>query len=182
MGFKEEAILSELIERYKPKKFLVDIGARETFGSNVWRLLVAKSWRGVLVEQSKERCRILSEAIKEYRLVNRVSIKRCWASPININEIITGDTGLLSIDIDGQDYYVWEALKVRPHLVVIEYNPLRFGVNSIMKREDGYNWKKDETEDRLAFGASKEAMITLGRSKNYELVNFTDYNLFFLSK
>lgn len=46
----------------------------------------------------------------------------------NINQIFadnnfTGEIDLLSIDIDGNDYYVWEAIDiVSPRVVVIEYN------------------------------------------------------------
>jgi hypothetical protein len=79
---------------------------------------------------------------------------------------------LLSIDIDGNDYYVWEALEeYRPNLVVIEYNPTLS--NSVL-----FVQKKDH---RAKHGSSPASLVELARRKGYELIAVTEFNLLFVS-
>jgi hypothetical protein len=182
MGYREEHILADLIERIEPKRFLVDIGASGLRGSNSWRLIAQQNWSGLLVEPRGERHIELGNLLREFRLTKRVKLLQDWITPNNVNEVVNGEVGFISLDVDGQDYYIWKAMKCRPQIIVIEFNPLRFGVKSRMRREDKYDWKADEVEGRLAHGCSKEALISLSRSKGYELVNFTDYNLFFIRR
>jgi len=97
----------------------------------------------------------------------------------NINDVfkkykIPKDLDLLSIDIDGMDYWVWKALKWKPKEVIIEYNPQRlkgvqpyFAFNVWNKMEDSY------------YGANKDEMIKLGKEKGYKLKDFNSENLFF---
>lgn len=100
----------------------------------------------------------------------------------NINEIfkenkIPKNLDLLSIDIDGMDYWVWKALEWKPKKVIIEYNPKRekgvqpyFAYNHWNMKEDSY------------YGASKEELIKLGKEKGYKLESFNSENLFFTTK
>jgi tetratricopeptide (TPR) repeat protein len=73
---------------------------------------------------------------------------------------------LLSIDIDGNDYFVWQALTYRPRVVVIEYNA---SVPPELSRAIVYDpkFKWDNTD---YFGASLRALADLGNRKGYELV------------
>jgi len=83
---------------------------------------------------------------------------------------------LLSIDIDGNDLWVWQALAYKPRVVVIEYNP-RWGPRSSRtvpydpaRRWDGTNF----------YGASALALTHLGRRKGYDLIASTRSNLIFV--
>lgn len=83
---------------------------------------------------------------------------------------------LLSIDIDGNDLWVWKALEFEPRVVVIEYNP-RWGPSKSRtvpydpdRRWDGTNF----------YGASALALVRLGREKGYGLVASTRSNLIFV--
>lgn len=82
---------------------------------------------------------------------------------------------VLSIDIDGNDLWVWKALTYRPRVVVIEYNPLwrpsksRTVPYDPARRWDGTNY----------YGASVLALRRLGRQKGYDLVAATRSNLIF---
>lgn len=99
----------------------------------------------------------------------------------NVNQVFT-DAGvpttfdLLSIDIDGNDLWVWKALTFQPRVVVIEYNPR-------------FHWRKVRTvsydPDRVwdgtnYYGASIGALCALGREKGYDLVGSTRSNLVFV--
>jgi len=78
---------------------------------------------------------------------------------------------LLSIDIDGNDYYVWEAVQeYRPQLVIIEFNPtLSNSTLFVQKKEHGRRQ-----------GASPASLVELARRKGYELIATTELNLLFV--
>lgn len=99
----------------------------------------------------------------------------------NVNEMfqaagIPHDLDLLSIDIDGNDLWVWRALRYRPRVLIIEYNP-RWGVRKSRtvpydpdRHWDGTNY----------YGASVLALRRLGTEKGYDLAAFTRSNLIFV--
>ena len=88
---------------------------------------------------------------------------------------------LLSIDIDGNDYYVWNAIKcVSPRVVVIEYNS-KFPANFewIMEYDAEHIWNGDDEQ-----GASLKALQLLGEKLGYQLVgtSINGINAFFVKK
>lgn len=98
----------------------------------------------------------------------------------NINELIR-DNGfaavagvdLMTIDIDGNDYWVWEALTVvEPRVVVIETH-IEFGMNSIVVPYDKDYMYPGKHPDY--HGASPVAMEKLARKKGYRLVGANNY-------
>jgi hypothetical protein len=88
---------------------------------------------------------------------------------------------LLSIDIDGNDYWVWKAINViSPRVVVIEYNA-KFPPDYewIMKYNEKHIWQGDDEH-----GASLKSLELLGKIKGYQLVatNITGTNAFFIKE
>jgi hypothetical protein len=81
---------------------------------------------------------------------------------------------LLSIDVDGMDYWIWKALTYEPRVVVIEYNPRHEGIQPY-----DADYIYDGRTDSDTYGASKEEMIKLGKEKGYKLKDFNSDNLFF---
>lgn len=106
-------------------------------------------------------------------------------TPDNVNALIMGCGGeytfgfdLLSIDIDGQDLWIWEAVLFRPFVVVIEYNAGLGGQVSVsVPRNDVFRW--DGTRH---FGASLRALEAIGVRKGYVLVYANGVNAFFVWK
>ena len=96
---------------------------------------------------------------------------------------VTGEIGLLSIDIDGVDYWVWEAITaVRPALVVLEYNA-RFGPERAVTVPYDPHFRRTEAHySGICYGASIAALAALGRRKGYDLVagNRAGNNCFFV--
>ena len=79
---------------------------------------------------------------------------------------------LLSIDIDGNDYHVWEAMEeYRPKLVVIEFNPSLSNTALFVQKRD----------PRASHGSSPASLVELGKRKGYELVAVTPLSLLFVS-
>lgn len=98
----------------------------------------------------------------------------------NINQVFE-DAGiphtfdLLSIDIDGNDLWVWKALDFCPRVVIVEYNP-RWGV----KKARTVQYDPDRVWDgTVYYGASVAALKRLGKQKGYSLVAGTRSNLIF---
>ena len=73
---------------------------------------------------------------------------------------------LLSIDIDGNDYWIWDAITATPRVVVIEYNS---SILPPQRKSITYNptFRWDGTE---YYGASLSALEALGRRKGYRLL------------
>lgn len=115
-----------------------------------------------------------------------IRFKQAYVYPENI-ESLFGDLGvpetpdLLSIDIDGNDYWVWQAItRFRPRMVVAEYNAnYPPDVSWIMKYNAKHAWNGG-----THYGASLLALEKLGASKGYALVgcDFTGVNAFFVLK
>lgn len=83
---------------------------------------------------------------------------------------------LVSIDIDGNDYWVWKALTFNPRVVIIEYNG-SLPKNESITIEYNPNFQHDSTD---YYGASWKALHKLGKEKGYKLVDSTPLNMIFV--
>ena len=107
----------------------------------------------------------------------------------NINALIVwqgiaSEIGLLSIDLDGNDYWVWRAIDVvSPAIVVVEYNH-RFGRDLAVTIPYDENFKRGGRYPVYYFGASLKALCLLGGRKGYAFVgcNSAGNNAFFVRK
>lgn len=130
--FGEDGILEAIFAEIGTKsKFCVDIGAADgILFSNVRRLIESEGWRGILIDQDEARVRQMRQDPTLY--LCQIGRERIAAEGITIDWVIEcylngheQDIDLLSIDIDGQDYYVFNSMmKYRPRVIVCEYNPL----------------------------------------------------------
>jgi hypothetical protein len=122
--------------------------------------------------------------VEEEVAEGQLRFQRTVATADNINALLKqhslcGEIDLLVIDVDGNDYYVWDAISVvNPRVVCIEYNS-KFPppVEWIMPRDQGQFWPGSDW-----FGASLAAYEKLGEAKGYALVgcNLTGVNAFFV--
>lgn len=145
--------------------YLVDIGAGDGWSISNVRALLNAGWRGLLID-GKESGDTVCEMITDEN-VNDVMDKHN----------VPAEFDLLSLDIDGQDWWVWRALNRRPKIVVVE-------VNSCLKPTQSVTvpryppWVHDGT---AYYGASFSAFVALGRAKGYTIVhNQEGLNLFFV--
>ncbi len=101
----------------------------------------------------------------------------------NINQLVSqaglkGEISLLSIDIDGNDYWVWDALEVvRPNVVIIETHN-EFGMEDIVVPYDPEYFYPGKHP--VYHGASPVAMVNLARHKGYRLVGANYYGTNFI--
>lgn len=183
----EDGIIDWLAERMPgiPQSF-VEFGVEDYRESNTRLLMQLRNWRGLVIDGSSSHI----ESIRKQDIYWRHDLTATCAfiDKDNINALIgdaglVGEIGLLSVDIDGNDYWVWQAIDViNPIIVVCEYNAV-FG--DIYPISVPYNPSFQRTRahhSNLYFGASLQAMITLGCRKGYTFVGTTSTgcNAFFI--
>ena len=176
----EDGIIEKIFQIIpNQNNWCVEFGAWEGKAfSNTWNMINNSGWRGVLIEADEARYRQLARRYKnktDVICINRV----VEFEGSNSLESILSDTDipvdfdLLSIDIDGNDYYVWESMeKYVPKVIVIEFNPTI--PNDIVFVQD----KNHRTNQ----GCSLLGLIQLGEKKGYEIVAVTDINAFFVKR
>jgi hypothetical protein len=195
-GFKvwsqneEDGIIEEIFRRIgvarpgQPGSF-VEFGVSDGRECNTLKLLV-EGWRGLWMESAPEQCekirRIHAGPIGEGRL----ELLQTAVTAENIDRLIAGsraaaagELDLLSIDIDGNDYHVLEAIKgVRPRVVVIEYNG-KFPppMDVVPPYDSAHVWDGSDYA-----GASLQAISNLAERRDYRLVgtNICGANAFFV--
>lgn len=168
----EESVIHRLVEGIDPGT-CVDIGARDIEGSNVAKLILECGWSATLVERSALRVANLKQQFSGYP----VNIVKHNVTTQNINKVLPIYYDLVNIDIDGQDYYIWQSLNHKARVIVIEYNPQASGTY-VMPLIEKYDWKLDL--DRARRGASKDSMVALGQDMGYSLAEYNSDNLFFV--
>ena len=153
--FNEEEILNKIFSLIGAgNKTFIELGALPDYKFSNTRMLEEHGWTG-----------------KRFDKNGGDGIIEKFITAENINEIVD-DVDLLSIDIDGNDYWVWKAIKIKPRVVVIEFNPTKIGITPY---DPNFVWKNNNN-----YGVSKEELIKLGKEKGYVKVAETKENLFFI--
>ena len=189
-GFKvysqcdEDGIIQEIFRRIgNGNRTFVEFGVETGIECNSAKLLI-EGWRGLWLDGSAANIAQIQSRFASFCNKGQLRAVEAFITAENINALIQqggiiGEIDLLSIDIDNNDYWVWQAIEVvKPRVVVIEYNAtLRPPFSGVVpyeptKRWDGSNY----------FGASLEALVRLGRRKGYRLVgcSFNGANAFFV--
>lgn len=161
-------------------KTFVEIGADDGINSNCSNFAVNFGWHGLFIDCNKSAINRGKHFYKKY--------PDPWAYPPkfvcskvtceNVNEIIKhagfqGEVDLLSIDIDGNDYWIWETLEViQPRVVIIEAH-VEFGYNNIVVPYDPDYFYPGKHP--IYHGASPVAMNNLAKRKGYRLVGANNY-------
>lgn len=186
--FEEDGILLYLDAVLEiEKKIFLDIGASDGINSNCANLAMNLGYTGVFIEGSKdsvERGRRYYANHPDTQLWPPKFIE-AFITRENINTLIaeaglSGPIGVMSIDIDGNDYWVWEAVNVVESAVVVIETHIEFGMRDIVVPYDADYVYPGTHPDY--FSASPVAMVKLARRKGYRLVGANRYgfNLFFV--
>lgn len=183
----EDGLLFNVLSRLNnvPKVF-VDIGAGTCVKSNCTNLALNLGWNGLFIDADSRNMAIgrsfyaklsLTKFHPPYFIEDKVT-------PQNVNGLlnsvnIKGEIGLLSIDIDGDDYWIWKATDtVNPYVVIIECK-VEFGSRALVTP---YSQVTNNYNNAKYLGSSVPALCKLGKQKGYTLVsaNRHGYNLIFL--
>ena len=183
----EDGIIQYLLNKVNVKrKIFVEFGVEDYQESNTRFLLTNNQWSGLVIDGDKENIDNLKRD-PIYWAANLKAIP-CFITKDNIDQLITsngieGEIGILSVDIDGNDYWVWQAIKsISPAIIICEYNS-HFGSSAEITIPYDKDFYRDNNHfSKIYYGASISAINSLANTKGYKLVasNSVGNNIFFV--
>jgi hypothetical protein len=189
--FGEDGIIQYLVRQARvpaQSRTFVEFGVESYDEANTRFLVLSDNWRGLIMDGSSLNMqRVRNSSI--YWRHNLVAVD-AFIDAENINGLIrdagfSGEIGLLSIDIDGNDYWVWEKIDVvNPIVVVAEYNSVFGSRHAITVPYDKQFSRARAHSSHLYWGASLKALVELGNRKGYAFVgsNNAGNNAFFVRR
>lgn len=177
--YGEDGVISRIFEIIpkEGERWCVEFGAWDgKYMSNTYDLITNHGWHGVLIEGNAGKMPDLKATYggnDKAHLINALVHFEGSSTLDNILKTtpIPEEFDLLSIDIDGNDYHIWNSLdKYRPGVIVIEFNPMiPSDIEHVQPKDFSIN-----------HGNSLLAYVNLGKEKGYELVTTTHCNAFFV--
>ncbi|MDX1460782.1 MAG: hypothetical protein R3348_06965 [Xanthomonadales bacterium] len=162
------------VEHYRCVDMCVGTGLE----SNTANLIINHRWTGLLIDGDEDNLAI-ARSFYESRRETRYwppELRHAWLTRDNVNDVIgragcSGEIDLLSLDMDGVDYWIWKALDVvQPRVVVAEYNHL-LGPEARLSVPYSDHFVAEFTEYGSDYaGASLGAFIDLAASRGMRFV------------
>ncbi len=178
----EDGILTEILRRVgAPTRYFVEFGVESGREGNCVFLADAAGWTGLFMEADDE---MFGRLEGKYAAQRSVSTIRARVGTENVESLfaqagVPAEPDVVSIDVDGQDYWIWAALEAyRPRVLIVEYNsaldPRR---RLVQPDEPGHGW-----DGTSYYGASLGALESLAETKGYRLVHtdLSAVNAFFV--
>ncbi|TNF91529.1 MAG: hypothetical protein EP297_15740 [Gammaproteobacteria bacterium] len=171
-----------------PNKTFVEFGVENYRESNTRFLMMNNNWSGLVMDGSESN---VSQIINsEYYWKYTLSAKSAFIDKDNINNLLSSselheDVGILHIDLDGNDYWIWKEIRaISPIVVIMEYNSV-FGIDrsiTIPYEKDFYRTKAHYSN--MYYGASLRALHQLSTEKGYSFIgcNSAGNNAYFVRK
>lgn len=168
-------------------KYFIEFGVADFYESNTHFLLINNNWNGFVIDGSKSNIDKLKESEMYWRY--NINSEVAFITKKNVNELMQlsgfSNIGLLHIDLDGNDYWIFDELDISflsPEIIILEYNSI-FGYEraiTVPYKEDFYRF--DEHYSGQFFGASLKALQLLANKKGYYLIgsNSAGNNAYFL--
>ena len=174
----EDGIIAKILEILpQTDKWCVEFGAGDgEYLSNTNDLIWNKNYSAVLIEANDGRYADLAKKISNNNKVQAIKMFVGYESHNNLDFIfsksdIPKEFDFISIDIDGNDYHIWDSMKeYKPKVVCIEYNPT-------IPDEVEFIQPKDMS---IAYGNSILSLCKLAKTKGYELICVTRDNAIFV--
>tara|TARA_E500000178_G_C16867133_1_gene682503 strand:+ start:148 stop:1029 length:882 start_codon:yes stop_codon:yes gene_type:complete len=152
----------------------VEFGVENYLESNTRFLLINNNWSGLVIDGSPDNIAYIKSDPIYWQ--HNLKAHCAFVTKENINDLlkengVVGEIGILSIDIDGNDYWIWDAIDVvSPAIVIIEYNA-RFGTDmSVTVPYDPDFVRSQKHHSMIYFGASIRAICSLAEQKGYAFV------------
>jgi hypothetical protein len=183
----DDGIIQFLVEFLDlPQKTFIEFGVENYTEANTRFLLMNNNWSGMIIDGSPAHI----EHIKQLDLYWKYELTaiNTFVTAENINNTIrengfSGEIGILHIDVDGNDYWIWKAINcVDPIIVIMEYNAV-FGSDMpwVTPYKDSF-YRTDAHFSNLYFGASLTSLVDLGEEKGYKFIgcNSNGNNAYFI--
>lgn len=168
--------------------FFIEFGVQTYQESNTRYLLQSKNWEGLIIDGDID----FINYIKNDEIYWKHSLKviNAFITKENVNELLKTNSSkrevdLLSIDIDGNDYWIFkEICSVNPKVIICEYNSI-FGNDLSVTTPYSSNFIRNKQHySNLYFGSSIKALIDVAEEKGYEFIgtNSNGNNAYFVRK
>lgn len=183
----EDGIIDWLISRLPSiEHSFIEFGVSDYLESNTRLLLELRNWKGLIIDGAEKNISTIKNQDIYWR--HDLTAKQSFITTENINQTIgdagfSGNVGLLSIDIDGNDYWVWDAINIiSPAIVICEYNTALGDIYPLTIPYEENFQRSQAHPSLLYFGASVQALILLGKRKGYTCIGTTSSgcNVFFI--
>ena len=183
----EDGIIQKLVHHLEiPNKAFIEFGVEDFRESNCRFLLMHDNWRGFVIDASRKNVESIRNSPNSWR--HHLEAACEFIDRDNINELLArskfgGDIGILSIDIDGVDYWILDAIQhCSPRILIVEYNSVFGADRAITVPYDPRFGRTDKHYSNLYFGASLAAFHHLASRRGYSLIgtNSTGSNAFFV--
>jgi hypothetical protein len=185
----EDGIIQFLVNTLNIKnKVFIEFGVETYHESNTRFLLMKDNWSGLIIDGNNKNINI----IKNQSLYWKFSLNaiQSFITAENINKIINdngiiGEIGILSVDIDGNDYWVTEAINcINPIILINEYNSTFGSDRTISVPYDSNFVRTSAHHSNLYYGASLAALTHLANNKGYALIgcNSNGNNAFYVRR
>jgi hypothetical protein len=183
----EDGIIQYLL-RYVSiaRPIFVEFGVENYTESNTRFLLTNNQWAGLVIDGSSENIDYIRR--DQIYWASNLKAEHSFITEDNINQLLSkngiyGDIGLLSVDIDGNDYWVWRAINaISPRIIICEYNS-HFGPTAEVTTPYDAAFVRDSAHfSKIYYGASISALTSLASARGYSLVasNSVGNNIFFV--
>ncbi len=180
----EDGVIEEIFKRIgTTNKQFVEFGVSQGLENNTAYLLLS-GWKGVWLEGSAKFFASIQKTFAPLIASGHLTAKNAFITAENIEGLfaetkVPTEPDLLSIDIDGNDYWIWKAIiNYKPRVIVIEYNA-HLGPTQplVMPYDPKWVWDRG-----MHFNSSIKAYEQLGKEKGYSLVycNIVGNNAFFV--
>jgi len=182
----EDGIIEAIFDRIgTTNRVFVEIGLQDGLECNsTWLLL--NGWNGYWLEGNPKSVAAIQDKFSGPIGSRQLKVQQGFITAENVEAILREngvpiEFDMLSIDIDGNDYWVWKAIEqFNPRVVVIEYNALfRGNMRWVMKYNPSHIY-----DGTSYFNSSLKSLELLGESKGYCLVgcDFLGINAFFVRR
>lgn len=164
----------------------IEIGVEDFNESNCRFLLMKDNWQGFVIDGSTENINKIKNSYFYWKYA--INAFHAFVTVENINAVLQEsdfheDIGILSIDIDGNDWFILQAITTySPRILICEYNETFGKDRKISVPYDANFYRTEKHYSNLYFGASLAAIIFLAEQKGYSFVgiNSNCNNAFFV--
>jgi hypothetical protein len=187
--FGDDGIIQWLIHNMQiEEENFVEFGVQDYKESNTRFLLMNNNWSGMVIDGSAKNIKKIINSSYYWR--HALQAEHAFVNRDNINNLLLTsgfgkNIGLLHIDIDGMDYWVWEKISaITPSILILEYNSLFGCERAITVPYDAEFIRSRYHYSNLYFGASLVALCDLSNKKGYAFIgcNSAGNNAYFVKR
>jgi len=187
--FGDDGIIQYLINNLDIKtETFIEFGVEDYLESNTRYLLINNNWSGFVMDGDNSNIESIKKSYFYWK--HDLEARSVFITKNNINSLLSipsfsdEEIGLLHIDLDGNDFFIWREITIKPIIVIIEYNSV-FGIERPISIPYSDNFIRTKAHfSNLYWGASLKSLYLLAKEKGYAFVgcNSAGNNAYFVRK